>query len=607
MVRIVYDFDGETFTEEVIEPNFLLTNKKGGYFLDFKTTKYRGFFSKYKTSDGWSLAKSIDTISIGDVSPEIINHLWGYEKKYSKGAVEKFFMCQDSLLYEVDNYDGNSLLSLDVRDIHNFDSFGKKYSVSKEKDFVIIKYSKSDFTRYIVIKTSTPYILQEKWVENFFEFDDKRKNAPASWFVYEAMLFKITGSAKIVITTADDKEKAINEANRVYYSSELLKAKKESEVKQLFKRTVRAKKIDVAYKCSLKALDDLMIETDEIKGIYAGLPWFFQVWTRDEAVSLGAFIREKRYEEAKDIIFRQTSSVLPDGRITNRIPSSGIGSADGIGWVFKRFSDLFYWLIKDNSLEKVFTKPEIAKINSRLKDAIDKIEENYIKQGLTLNRKKETWMDTDVGNDTREGARIEIQALTLNMIKTAKDVCKYLNDPDLKKYGAFEKEMIRNVRSVFYKEGILYDGFNDPTIRPNLFLAYYIYPELLKNNEWEIVFKKSLEKLWLEWGAVSTIDTKNPLFCDEYTGMSDKSYHRGDSWYFMNNLTAICLYRVNRDMFEKYIKKILHSSTEEILRMGALGCHAEVSSAKKQRSEGSISQAWSSAMYIEMIHELFLR
>lgn len=190
MVKVVYEIDDEHLREEVIDPNFLLTNKVGGYFLDFKTTKYRGLFTTYKTSEGWSLVKSIDTISISEISTGFVNHLWSYEKKHQSGATETFFMHQNSLLYEVEKYDGTSLLTLDNRDIYNFDAFGKKYSITKDKDFIIIKFSKGDFVRYVVIKTTTPYVLQDKWSETFFEFDDKRKNAPSSWYIYEALLLK---------------------------------------------------------------------------------------------------------------------------------------------------------------------------------------------------------------------------------------------------------------------------------------------------------------------------------------------------------------------------------------------------------------------------------
>ena len=54
-----------------------------------------------------------------------------------------------------------------------------------------------------------------------------------------------------------------------------------------------------------------------------------------------------------------------------------------------------------------------------------------------------------------------------------------------------------------------------------------------------------------------------------------------------------------------YIKKILGASTEEILYKGAIGTAGELSSAKELRSEGCLMQAWSNALYIELVEELF--
>lgn len=606
MARITYELDSEKITETVVEPNFLLTNKIGGYFLDYKSTKYRGFFSPYKTPEGWSLMKSIDTISITSVAFEHVNKLFGYEKHHTNGAIEKFFIHQNSLVYDVENYNGTSLLTLDVRDVNDFETMGKKYTVSKDRDFVIIKYAKDKLARYIAIKTTSQTKAVDKWTEHKFNFDEKRANAPFSWFVYESLVFNITGKTRIVMTTSDDKEKAIAEANSVYYSAEMLKSEKDKNVKKIIsshKQTTR--KIEGAYKCSLKALDDLIVNIEGMKGIYAGLPWFYQIWTRDEAISLGALIKEKKYDIVKEILLERTKNILADGRISNRTPSSGLGSADGVGWVFKRFHDYFKELEKYEMIDIILTKQEIATVNNKLKESLDKIFEKYVKQGIILNRKQETWMDTDFGNDPRDGARIEIQTLTLLMIKTAKELCAYISDPDFKKYEKMEADMKESVRKYFFNNNFLNDGYNDPTVRPNIFLAYYVYPELLKENEWILVFRKALDKLWLEWGGLSTIDKTSPLFCAEYTGMNDKSYHRGDSWYWINNLAAICLFRADKNLFQKYITKIMEASTEEILRMGALGCHAEVSSAKEQRSEGCISQAWSSAMYIELVNEMF--
>ena len=172
------------------------------------------------------------------------------------------------------------------------------------------------------------------------------------------------------------------------------------------------------------------------------------------------------------------------------------------------------------------------------------------------------------------------------------------------KYKTKEKQMAQKVKKAFWNGKILFDGASDPTIRPNVFIAAYLYPELLSVEEWEVCFENSLKSLWLSWGGLATIDKSNPLFKPEHTGQSPESYHHGDSWYWINNLAALVMQRTNKQKFRSYIEKILAASTSEILWMGAVGSHSGLSSAKQQTSEGCLSQAWSNAMFVELCQEL---
>jgi glycogen debranching enzyme len=128
----------------------------------------------------------------------------------------------------------------------------------------------------------------------------------------------------------------------------------------------------------------------------------------------------------------------------------------------------------------------------------------------------------------------------------------------------------------------------------------------LTNKEWEICFDNTLKSLWLDWGGLSTIDKNNTLFTEESTGEDVKSYHRGDSWFWINDLTALVLNKISNKKFQKQIKRIISASTEEILWKGCIGCHAELSSAKELQSRGCWNQAWSDAMFIEMVDEVLL-
>lgn len=112
--------------------------------------------------------------------------------------------------------------------------------------------------------------------------------------------------------------------------------------------------------------------------------------------------------------------------------------------------------------------------------------------------------------------------------------------------------------------------------------------------------------MWLNWGGLATIDKNHYLFQKKHTGANDLSYHRGDSWYWLNNLAAIVMYRVNKIKYRSKINKILEASVNDLLWMGAVGCSSEISSAEKQTSDGCLNQAWSNAMLIELLDEVKL-
>ena len=320
-------------------------------------------------------------------------------------------------------------------------------------------------------------------------------------------------------------------------------------------------------------------------GIYAGLPWFFQFWARDEAISLKAVSLIGKNLTAKKTILRLMNTIQSDGNIPNRIPPTDLGCADAVGWTFKRASQLMTNFLP---LEKKLIKRKLYQsINSLLK--------NHTEDNLAMNGPQETWMDTVYQDDYRNGARIEIQAMRLQMYQL---MYKLSNQ---KIYRDLELRLKKRVRDLFWNDKYLADGLGDWTIRPNLFIAYYVYPQLLSKEEWKTCFKFVLKHLWLDWGGLSTIEKHHPLFHENYSGEVPESYHRGDSWFWINNLAAICLYKVDKKYFKNYIGKIIKASLKEMLELGTIGCSAELSSSNELKSQGCLSQAWSSAMFIELL------
>ena len=202
---------------------------------------------------------------------------------------------------------------------------------------------------------------------------------------------------------------------------------------------------------------------------------------------------------------------------------------------------------------KRFSELNISKKSSeykKIKQAINLLLKQHTKNGLTINSQQETWMDTK--HTPRSGFRIEIQALRLSAYNF---LFKLTNE---RKYQKLELELKAKVKQKFWNHPILADGFNhhpDFTIRPNIFLAYYLYPKLLEQEEWKICFNYALRKLWLNWGGIATINKNQGQFKDTYSGENPESYHNGDSWYFINNITAISLSRLDKKLYKKYIKR----------------------------------------------------
>jgi len=241
-------------------------------------------------------------------------------------------------------------------------------------------------------------------------------------------------------------------------------------------------------------------------------------------------------------------------------------------------------------LEKHLSSKEMEEVKAALAESIKRIEKNYKSDSLITNKKDETWMDTDMDNqDPRDGARIEVQALHLNMLRLMSELSNE------KKYKNRENKMKKAVIERFWNGETLADGDGDFTARPNVFIAHYVYPDLLSRPEWQTCFENILKKLWLDWGGLASIDPKHRLFVPDYTGIDNKSYHRGDSWFWINNLAALCMFRNNPIYFEEKILKIIESSTKELLWHGAVGHAAEISSASHLSSKGCFAQAWSAA------------
>lgn len=603
-MKIIHSINNHQIERDIDDKKnvgFLLANGLGGYAAFNKTndSRYNGWF----VSLGEKMFKIIDEIKFLSKANIIAvkNDFFKAERFYDKDFSESVFFPQEcnSLIYELSKKRSIEVV-LDVRESYDSRNFGKVYEIWEEDNLTIIKYAKyrnweedkgegKEYEIFIAIDANGGKIEKiGEWSQKHYDYDEKRASRPFDKYIYKAL--KINAK-KIVFSAAFDKEAAKLEVIFVSKNTNEFEVYEKRRLGE-FVDEVKIDDVDKITACvaAKNSMSSLIVRNSKRNGIIAGFPWFFQFWTSDQAICLKS-AAEIDKNSAKKILLRDINYINENGKTYDVLNAKESGqytfNMDAAGWLFLRAAEM----IKNGFLNK-------EEIKNKIVSVIENLRKNYLKNGLIYSEAGETWMDTFYAGDLRDGARIEIQALTLSMYKIAFD---FTMD---EKYKVWELELRENVREKFWNGKMLADGLNDWTIRPNIFIAYYVYPELLSSAEWRICFKEALAYLWLDWGGVATIDKTLPLFYAEHTGETSESYHRGDSWYWINNLAALAMHRVDNYIFKDYVDKILEASSRELLWQGIIGHMSELSSAKEQRSEGAWAQAWSAAMYLEAMEEI---
>jgi len=555
--------------------SILLANKQGGFawLAAQPESRYQGVFFKL----GEQTFKTLAHLAVNEPLKGVTDMLWGAQREYEHTNQRVCMPSGTNALLVEFSAPTTADVMLDCKIIDDNREWGRTYEISSAQGCVLITFRKRNDDRDDDTTNSQEYDLflalagdrfeffpVKEWVEQHYPYDEHRQSRPWSRWVFKA---GSVHAQRFVLAAGLTKTAAVREAKRVLSQRMMFVHKQMHAVEQVVAHKPLPKhEIDLAYACARNALDQLIVDQE----LAAGYPWFTQCWTRDALVSSKALALIGRQTLAKRLV----QCFAAQESLTTR-PGSQLIAADAPGWLAVRCNELSPLF---NAIEKKRLLKGLRQHRAQLR----------MDQGLVVNNAHETWMDSE----SRDGARIEVQALALALFKLLKDVDA-------------EHALRHRVRETFWNGAYLHDGLDDPTIRPNLFIAAYVYPELLTQEEWECCFDAVLPKLWLPWGGLATIDKGYPSFHDAHTGENPASYHHGDSWFWLNNLAALVLHRTNKEKYKHYIDQILDASSYEILQLGAISHHAELSSARALSSHGCVSQAWSAAMFIELCDEAF--
>lgn len=588
-----------TKTEKNVEGSFSLIagNNFGDYFyLSGEESRYQGFY--YADNNNYekkpNIYKVIDEIKIlgRDEIVELKNNFFKIARESKDGLTEEYFIPDgfNSLCLKTSKQVQAEII-LDVRHPYDTRQMGRFYEVGVQDDCLIVKYTKrrdwgednlgdkKEFSLYMAVKTDkASFETIGEFFSKYYPKDHKRNSYPWDRHVYKA--FRMT-CKKATFSVAKTKKEAIAEAQEVAKNWDKLYKKTRDSYSELEISKITDAEIKMACLCAQNSIRTLIVNNKNI-GAYAGIPWFFQFWHRDEALSLSQIYKINK-KAAEEIISLQLNSILSSNSLPKqRFPESvqEIQSADAIGILARECYEIF----KKNRIGKIFREDVVKKFEK----IVPKILNERMQDGLVKNYTQETWMDSL----DRSGFRIEIQAGILALYKFL------FSETDNDQYRILLEDLERETVRKFYKEETLWDSPEDGTVRPNVFLAYHLYPELLVKEKWERCFDKILPELYLEWGGIASVSQVDGKFIGRDGGENSPSYHNGNSWYFMNNLVASVLYQINPAKYSEYINEIMEASTNDILYKGAIGHHSEISSATCQEALGCEAQLWSSTMYL---------
>jgi len=617
VVKRVYKLPSNDFKAKG-SSSALITNGFGSYFAIDETLSYQGWYILYPKL--WRMQKIIESITpVGLSSSEFQTNFCSIRRKYSDTISDTIYSYQKSLLYSTLGMEKTFVrLTLDHRESYETSRLGRKYEIKVNGDTVIIKFfQEGEYSSNLVIKGVKKVKLIDSWSEKTYSFDEHRGANPNYW-VFDAIEF--IPSHHVVFSVSENLFEARTVVDITYFHFDdiISNLQTQSSANILVNHQTRGV-INAAISCSANSLTSLLqnfsFEHRLMPGIYAGLPWFFQIWSRDELISIGGLISlakehhdKELFLKIKSILNRHIKSVLPNGDLANRFPESKLGSVDALGWLGKRVNDFLIALRDEKILYTVFSPEELVGWSGHLKDALEKSKQSRLINGLFKNEFNETWMDTSYHDNGRVGFRVEIQALYYALYSSIVFIERLVKSPFTNQIINEQKQFAKTFRETFIDkqfsgyliDGEDFDGHVDRVYRPNIFLAAYLAPELLTKREWFKVFDVYLDKLYLSWGGLSTIGLDNSLYQPVYTGQDNRSYHRGDSWYFINNISAIVLDNFSREKYSSKIKAIEQASARDCIELGFMGHCSELSSASFQEPQGCFAQAWSAGTFLEL-------
>ena len=373
-------------------------------------------------------------------------------------------------------------------------------------------------------------------------------------------------------------------------------------------------KIAKAFEKAKTGMEYLKAEYDALgPGICAGLPRFPNYWARDTGWSLKGYLALGDYEFVLSVLenflrhqARRTTRTTIKGELPMIISGKAFLHSTTYGSADSTF--LFPWSIR----EYVYSTGDICYLKKRWNNIVDLINcgfskdidgDGLIEHGFTgvaeiLPIQDSTWMDHI---DRRKSAN-DVQALFYESLHIGIDLAKIMDDKlHLKKWEKGALNLKQKIESEYWdnKEGFYFDtirrdGTKDSSIRPNALVLLLAGITDVKTRAESVLRRIEKSDITTPWG-VRTLSSLDPKY-------HPSLYHDGAIWPLVTGWAAAVETKYGRKEQALYY---IESMAERILSEN--GMFAETYRGDRPEPFNScILQAWSLAMYVYAVRELFL-
>lgn len=465
-------------------------------------------------------------------------------------------------------------------------------------------------TLYLQSQPFCNFSSESSWYKNF-EYQEEQKRGfdfqedlytPG----YSSILFDQNNDAFFSCSVIEQDDLSSRWKNELRSRNNFLQHNTDSSLQSILKKTSK---------------QFLIKQTAHDESIIAGYHWYME-WGRDAMIALPGLTLYSGLENECLNVLRYFSSHEKEGLIPNYITpdknNNSYNTVDASLW-FAWAVQQYY--LKTNNLTVI--KHEFWHI---LKNIF-----TFYQHGTLYNIKQHedgliyagdpyqnlTWMDAVVNHlpvTPRYGAAVEVNALWYNMLVFMHDIADELNDSISEQLSPLCKQVKSSFQTVFWNEelGYLYDVVNeyqrDAAIRPNQIFAVSLpFSPLTKAMATSVV--NTVQQHLLTPYGLRSLSSSDKHYIGCYSGDAftrDSAFHQGTVWpWLLGHFTTALLKVTSKNNVRNILQPCIAALTQHIMQEAGLGTISEIFDGDPPyRPNGCISQAWSVAEFMRLLHLL---